>query len=95
MAKIYKIEVIGEEKTIRETGKKFNAFNTYDKYNKKITVKFVKGCENEPPIGRHIITISSENANMDLSGRFPTLWVKKVESFEVPEKKDTMEAYFN
>lgn len=95
MAKIYEIEVIGEEKEIKETKKKFNAYNTYDKNNKKVTVKFTKDCENVPPVGRHIIKISTEHANMDLTGRFPTLWVNKVEEFRVPEKKDTMEAYFN
>lgn len=95
MAKIYDIEIIGEEKEIKETKKKFNAYHAYDKNNKKVTVKFTKDCENVPPVGRHVITVSTDNANMDLTGRFPTLWVKKVESFKLPEKKDTMESYFD
>lgn len=94
MGKIYKIIVTTEERENPETNQKFNVHHAFDKNNKKVTVKFTKKCNDKPGVGRHEVVVDSDNANMDYTGRYVTMWVNKVEAINEPEKRDGLDEVF-
>lgn len=94
MSREFKIIEVKEIKT--QDGETFNAFKTVDKTGKKMDVSFTRDCDNIPT-EPCIIVVPDGKCNVDISRRFPRLWVKEVE--EIKElafvAKDNVMDYFD
>ena len=67
-------------KQTAKNGATFDAFHTFSKDGKKLSVRFRKECGNPPDSGE--ITIDSDGANVNKSGRYPVLWIKSYKDFK-------------
>lgn len=89
-----KIEV--SVKTVRFAGEeKEESFLAYKGFTKKgwIDLKFTKEVK-EVPTRNGFIYVESENVNVNRTGRFPVIWVKKIEKFEEITFTQKIEDYF-
>ena len=75
-----RIEVVVTERKTAE-GRSFNVYHTYSKNGRKTELKFRKEVANLPT--KHCFANVPVSAmNLNTAGRFPVLWVSKVESYE-------------
>ena len=89
-----KIEI--SVKTVRFAGEeKEESFLAYKGFTKKgwIDLKFTKEVKDVPTKNGYIY-VESENVNVNRTGRFPVIWVKKVEKFEEINFTQKIEDYF-
>lgn len=89
-----KIEI--SVKTVRFAGEeKEESFLAYKGFTKKgwIDLKFTKDVK-DVPTKNGFIYVESENVNVNRTGRFPVIWVKKVEKFEEITFTQKIEDYF-
>ena len=75
-----RIKVIVTERQTQE-GKKFNAYETITKNDRKVKLKFRKEVKNLPEKTCYAI-INVEDINVNKSGEYPVVWVKAVQSYE-------------
>ena len=90
-----KIEI--SVKTVRYAGEeKEESFLAYKGFTKKgwIDLKFTKDVENVPT-KNGFIYVENENVNVNRTGRFPVIWVKKIEKFEEITFTQKIEDYFS
>ena len=90
-----KIEI--SVKTVRFAGEeKEESFLAYKGFTKKgwIDLKFTKDVK-EVPTKNGYIYVESDNVNVNRTGRFPVIWVKKVEKFEEINFAQKIEDYFD
>ena len=75
-----RIEVVVTERKTAE-GRAFNVYHTYSKNGRKTELKFRKEVANLPT--KHCYAnVPVAAMNLNTAGRFPVLWVSKVESYE-------------
>ena len=89
-----KIEI--SVKTVRFAGEeKEESFLAYKGFTKKgwIDLKFTKEVKDVPTKNGYIY-VESENVNVNRTGRFPVIWVKKIEKFEEINFTQKIEDYF-
>lgn len=89
-----KIEI--SVKTVRVPGEeKEETFLAYKGFTKKgwIDLKFTKEVK-DAPTKNGFISVLEENCNVNRTGRFPVIWVKKIEKFEEITFKQKLEDYF-
>ena len=90
-----KIEV--SVKTVKYAGEeKEESFLAYRGFTKKgwIELKFTKDVDNAPTKNGYIY-VEKENLNVNRTGRFPVIWVKKIEKFEEITFAQKIEDYFD
>lgn len=75
-----KIEIIKRVVTTKE-GKSFDAFKAVQKDGKLIDLKFKKEVKNLPSESCFMF-VEKENINVNRSGKYPVVWVAKVEKYE-------------
>lgn len=75
-----KIEILKRTITTKE-GKSFDAFKAVQKDGKLIDLKFKKEVKNLPSESCFMF-VEKENLNVNRSGRYPVVWVAKVEKYE-------------
>ena len=92
MNKEFKIIEVKEITTA--DGKKFNAYKTIGKGNRKMDVRFVKGAANVPTEAC-IIVCNEEDCNVDNTRQYPILWVKNVLEIKPFERKSNVSEYFD
>lgn len=78
---IKKILIEVTERTVRETGKKFNSYKALMNNNKYIDVRF-RQCVNPVPTQKCYIYVGDENMNINTTGKYPVLWVSAIEAIE-------------
>ena len=89
-----KIEI--SVKTVRFAGEeKEESFLAYKGFTKKgwIDLKFTIVVKDVPSKNGYIY-VESENVNVNRTGRFPVIWVKKIEKFEEINFTQKIEDYF-
>ena len=71
------------------------SFLTYKGFTKrgKLDLKFTKEVKDVPTKNGYIY-VESENVNVNRTGRFPVIWVKKIEKFEEINFTQKIEDYF-
>ena len=74
-----RIKIYMHKQTARN-GATFDAFHTFTKDNKKVSVRFRRECGNPPDSGE--ITIDSDSANLNKTGKYPVLWIKSYRDFK-------------
>ena len=74
-------------------GKKFNAYTTYDKSNKRYKVKFTKAVKN-PPEESCIVVFDSIDANVSEDAYGYVLWIDKITEIKSYEKVDKVADIF-
>ena len=81
------IEIDAYEK--EHDGKKFIAYNAYDKDGKKMTAKIVRTCSIKPEItGTYIIKVRPSDINISSATRYETLWIQNIISFRPKERNN-------
>lgn len=87
-----RVEILAKEIT-KKDGETFTAFKAFTKQG-KIDLRFTKTCE-LVPTNSCFIHVLEENMNVNEKGRYPILYVTKVESIEeYPESNSKIEKYF-
>lgn len=89
-----KFKIIEVKELSTKDGRKFNAYKTIGKGNKKIDCRFVRGCANIPS-EPCVIVVDEEDANVDTTKQYPILWVKNVVRIETFERKSNIASYFD
>lgn len=78
------IEIDAYEK--EHEGKKFIAYNAYDKDGKKMTAKIVRACPIKPEtVGSFVIKVRPCDINISTATKFETLWIQNIISFRPKE----------
>ena len=75
-----KIEIIKRVVTTKD-GKSFDTFKAVQKDGKLIDCKFTRDVKNLPTESC-MMFVEKENINVNRSGKYPVVWVKKVEKYE-------------
>ena len=88
---------------LEKNGSKFTVYDTKKKDGGTCNCKFTENCKDDAtdngiiiPEGKEfdkkkfIVMFDSENANYSESGRYPTLWINKVNAIEEYKYKDTV-----
>lgn len=89
-----KIEI--SVKTVKFAGENGEeSFLAYKGFTKKgwVDLRFTKEVENVPTKNGYIY-VENENCNVNKTGRFPIIWVKKIEKFEEITFTQKLEDYF-
>ena len=88
-----RIKVIEVKEVVANNGKKFNAYKTVGKGNRKMDLRFVQGCTNIPDHPCNILVLD-EDANVDTTRQYPIVWVKNIQSIEEFTRKSNIAEYF-
>jgi len=89
-----RIKVIEVKEVVATDGKKFTAYKTVGKGNRKMDLRFVRGCSNIPDHPCTII-VNDEDANVDNTRQYPIVWVKNIQSTEEFTRKSNIAEYFD
>ena len=90
-----KIKVYVEERTNKETGKKFNSYKAVTKQG-KIDLRFTQDVkEEERPTKLCMLFVPENNVNVNQKSEFPVMWVSKISKIEDIEFKQNINDYLD